>query len=54
MSSGLETRKNIFVNSNDGGDKDPTNKNIEISHVVHTSAKRKREIKKKGLEIPES
>ena len=47
MSNGLETRKALFVNSNDGGDKDPTKKNIEISHVVHTSTKRKREIEKK-------
>jgi hypothetical protein len=52
-SSGLETRKTTTRNSNDGGDKDPTKKNIEKSHVVHTSYKIKRETRKTGLEIPE-
>jgi hypothetical protein len=49
----LETRKTPSINSDDGGDKDPMKKNIEKFHVVHTSAKRKREIHKMGLEIPE-
>jgi hypothetical protein len=46
-------KENTCQNSDDGGDKDPTKKNLEKSHVVHTSAKRKRETQKMGLEIPE-
>jgi hypothetical protein len=52
-SNGLETRKTPARNSNNGGDKDPTKKNLEKSHVVHTFSKRKREIQKTSLEIPE-
>jgi hypothetical protein len=51
-SSGLETWKTLVENSDDGGDKDPMNKNLETSHVVHTSVNRKRETRKMGLEIP--
>jgi hypothetical protein len=40
-------------NLDDGGDKDPTRKTIEKSHIVHTSIKRKREVQKEGQELPE-
>jgi hypothetical protein len=53
ISSGIELIKTHTINSNDSGDKDPTNKNLEKTHVVHTSIKRKRETQKMGLEILE-
>jgi hypothetical protein len=49
----LETRKTLDENSNNGDDRDPTKKNINKSHVVHTFSKIKRNTQKNGLEIPE-
>jgi hypothetical protein len=49
-SSGLELRKTPVINLDDGGDKDPTKKKLEKSHVVYTLVQRKRETRKKGLE----
>jgi hypothetical protein len=53
-SSGLEMRKTPVRSSDDGGDKDPTKKNLEKYHTVYTSAKRKRDTQKMGIEIPET
>jgi hypothetical protein len=53
-SSGLEMRKTPTESSDDGGDKDPTKKNLEKSHIVYTSAKRKRETQKTRLDVPET
>jgi hypothetical protein len=50
----LETRKTTAKNSNDGGHKDPTRKNIEKSHTVYTSTKRKKDTQKTRIEIPET
>jgi hypothetical protein len=50
-SSGMQTRKTLAENLDDGSVKDHTKKNLEKSHVVHTSTKIKRETQKKGLEI---
>ena len=47
-------RKTLVGNSDGGDDQDPTKKNLEKSHVVHTSAKRKRVTEKMGLEILET
>jgi hypothetical protein len=42
QSSGLEERRTSTENLDDGGDKDPTEKTMEKSHVVHNSIKRKK------------
>jgi hypothetical protein len=39
----MEMRKIPVGISDDGGDKDPPKKNLEKSHTVYTSAKRKRD-----------
>jgi hypothetical protein len=49
----LETRKTPIGNLNDGNGKDSTKKKIEETHVVPTSAERKRETRKIRLKIPE-
>jgi len=41
-------------NLDDGGDKDPTRKIIEKSHIVHIPIKRKREFQKEGYEVPKA
>jgi hypothetical protein len=39
--NGMEMRKTLVESSNDGNDKDPPKKNLEKSHIVYTSTKRK-------------
>jgi hypothetical protein len=50
-SSGLEQRRTSARNSDNDGDKDPTNKIMDKSHIVHTSITRKRETQKRGHDV---
>jgi hypothetical protein len=47
MSSYLKMRKTITESLDDGSSKDPTKKNIEKSHTIYTSSKRKMDMYKK-------
>jgi hypothetical protein len=42
--SGIKIRKTSVESSESDGDKDPPKKNIEKSHTIYTSSKRKRDI----------
>jgi hypothetical protein len=50
----LEIRKTLVRSLNDGGDKDPREKNLEKTHTVYTFAKRKRDTQKMEIQIPET
>ena len=41
-SNGIKIRKTPAESLDDGSDKDPPKKNLENSHIVYTSSKRKR------------